>query len=178
MIGNSWYLLLSLVAVAAAISFAGCNRLAPSRETAGDKAGEVSVLYARYRAEFPDVREVGVQDLLKMQREGPITLVDARSEAERNVSMIPDAISIRDFETGTEPQPEVPIVFYCTIGYRSAEAALHYQQSGFETYNLREGILGWIHHGLSVEVNGRDTNRVHVYGKRWDLAPRGYETVW
>lgn len=178
MIGNSWCLMLFLVVVAAAISLAVHNRLTSSREVAGGKKSEVSALYEDYRVEFPEVREIRPQELVKMQQDSTVTLVDVRTEAEQKVSMIPGAIAIQDFEAATEPQSEVPIVFYCTIGYRSAEAATRYQQSGFATYNLREGILGWIYQGLSVEVNGRDTNRVHVYGKRWDLAPRGYETVW
>jgi sodium/bile acid cotransporter 7 len=44
--------------------------------------------------------------------------------------------------------------------------------------NLRGGILSWLHAGGKIYREGRETKSVHVYGRKWDLAPSEYEALW
>ena len=70
------------------------------------------------------------------------------------------------------------IVAYCTIGVRSSNFAREMAELGIEVSNLSGSILAWTHEGGALESDGRETERVHVYGPRWDLAADGYEMVW
>lgn len=83
-------------------------------------------------------------------------IVDVRSEAERQVSMIQQAMTLSELETRvhhkqpTDPNHKTRVVFYCTIGYRSGMEATHYQQNWkkthpeLECYNL-DGIVSFSH---------------------------------
>ena len=53
----------------------------------------------------------------------PVIVVDVRSKAERDVSSIPSAMSLKEYEqgiaNGSIPNNQTPVVTYCTVGYRS-----------------------------------------------------------
>lgn len=136
----------------------------------------VELMYQTYRKSFPEVRELTVSQLLKMKAEQPVVLVDVRTDAERAVSIIPGAISEADFNAQRDQFRNVPVVAYCTIGYRSglfAKAA-----SGVQIYNLAGGVLAWASAGQEFSNAGTTTRRVHVYGTKWNLLPDGYVGVW
>ena len=63
---------------------------------------------------------------------------------------------------------------YVELGYATT---IHAAQ-GITVLNLRGGILAWTHAGGSLRDRDGETRRLHVYGRKWDLAPRGYETTW
>jgi sodium/bile acid cotransporter 7 len=44
--------------------------------------------------------------------------------------------------------------------------------------NLRGGLLAWVHAGGKVYDANGETRRIHVYGRKWNLAPNGYDAVW
>jgi len=48
----------------------------------------------------------------------------------------------------------------------------------FKTFNIKGGILAWIHEGLYIVDNKGKTQKVHVYGSKWNLVPDGYKGVW
>ena len=48
---------------------------------------------------------------------------------------------------------DVPTVFYCRTGVRSAQATAFMMARGFEqTYNLRGGIMDWVRQGMPIEA--------------------------
>ncbi|GLC54207.1 hypothetical protein PLESTB_000834900 [Pleodorina starrii] len=110
-------------------------------------------------------------------------LVDVRTPAEQQVSMLPgpDAVTQREFEErGPEAFRGRRIVCYCTAGYRSGLFADKSRRShGLDTYNLRGGILAWTQAGypLTDPRDGAPTRRVHVFSKDWALQGEGYEPV-
>jgi hypothetical protein len=76
------------------------------------------------------------------------------------------------------------VVCYCTIGFRSGKFAKTLRglqrRDGkpVHVYNLEGSVLGWVHEGLPVvDSTGKPAQRLHVYGSKWDLAPRALETV-
>ncbi|MGK2955019.1 MAG: rhodanese-like domain-containing protein [Solirubrobacterales bacterium] len=50
-----------------------------------------------------------------------------------------------------ELDPDVPIVFYCRVGNRSAMAADAFGASGYDVNSLDGGIAAWIEEGKTIE---------------------------
>ena len=93
--------------------------------------------------------------------------------------MIPGAVSKEEFERDKSQYKGHVVIPYCTIGYRSGKYAEKLSGQGWDARNLRGSILAWTHAGRPlVDADGNDTKRVHVYGKKWDLAAEGYEGAW
>ena len=143
-----------------------------------EKAARVQELYAGYRDAFPEAEEMTVEEFLALQATADPVVVDVRTDPERAISMIPGAISREEFELRREELGERPVVTYCTIGYRSGLYAEELKQEGLDAYNLEGSILAWTHAGQRLEEGGRETHRVHVYGRKWNLAADDYEPVW
>lgn len=125
-----------------------------------------------------DVVEVDVEDIIA-EKAGSCVLIDVRPEAERRVSVIPGAITSEAFEANPEAFEDRQLIAYCTAGYRSGIYAQQMKSQGYEVLNLRGGILSWCQHEQPLADNdGKDTHKVHVYGKMWNLVSAPYEGVW
>jgi sodium/bile acid cotransporter 7 len=70
------------------------------------------------------------------------------------------------------------VIVYCTISYRSGILARELLARGVAVANLQGGLLGWVHAGGPVADAGGPVARMHVYGRKWDLAPLSFETVY
>lgn len=141
-----------------------------------EKLARVQEMYAGYRASFAEVPEETVAALLAERDR--VVLVDVRTPAERAVSMIPGAIPVEMLEAHPDAYRDRKVVTYCTIGYRSGLYAEKLRQRGWKVANLAGSILAWtLAHQPLVDARG-PTRRVHVYGRRWNLAGEGYEAVW
>jgi sodium/bile acid cotransporter 7 len=107
--------------------------------------------------------------------------VDVRKKEEMRVSMLPGAISEKEYTENRERFDDHVVVAYCTIGYRSgmfAEKMAGSRHPGDRVYNLRGGLLAWVLDGGKVYDGKGASRRIHVYGKRWNYPPDGYESVW
>ena len=104
--------------------------------------------------------------------------IDTRKPAEQKVSMLPGAITEKDFLDNYKSYGDHIKIAYCTISYRSGVFVENYQKNGIPVYNLRGGILAWVHAGGKVYDQTGETHRIHVYGQKWNLAPEQYEAVW
>lgn len=109
-----------------------------------------------------------------------VYLIDVRSKAERDVSMVTGAISQDDFEKlHLQPGEKkgVKIIAYCTIGYRSGTYACQLADKGWTAYNGK-GVVPWSwEEGPLLVKDGQPTKQVHVYGSTWEKAGPGYEAV-
>ncbi|GIL45193.1 hypothetical protein Vafri_2512 [Volvox africanus] len=157
--------------------------------TSRDSVSKLDKLYEGFRKKFPEVPEITVQELHGWMRaaevnEGPPpVLVDVRTLAEQQVSMIPgsNTLTQREFEErGPDAFLGRRIACYCTAGYRSGLFADKLRRRhGLDAYNLRGSILAWTQAGypLANPRDGAPTNRVHVFSKDWALQGNGYEPV-
>lgn len=100
-------------------------------------------------------------------------LLDTRSEAEYNVSHLKDA-EFLDYDTYknvdiTQYDKETPIIFYCSVGWRSQEVTEYFIENNFnKVYNLYGGIFEWSNKDLPLNsIKGEDTDSVHVFSKKW-----------
>lgn len=127
--------------------------------------------------EFPDVADVTPAEAEALYRDGKVVFVDVRKKAERSVSTLPGAIPADDYLENTDAWKNRTVVVYCTISHRSGMLAEELAARGISVRNLRGGILAWALEGYPVFDENGETRRIHVYGKKWDYAPAGYETV-
>lgn len=101
-----------------------------------------------------DFKNISVSELQQMLRAGGVRLVDVRSEAEvargyiQGAEMLPlHLLPLRL----TELNADLPTVFYCQMGGRSAQAASFATGRGFvEVYNLQGGIAAWLQADAAV----------------------------
>jgi sodium/bile acid cotransporter 7 len=146
-----------------------------------DDGGDLKIvygMYAGYKAEaFPQVADITPQAAMSLLDAGEVVFVDTRQPAESAVSMLPGAITREQFLARPAAYADKTPVFYCTIGYRSGVFARDTALKGITVYNLAGGILAWTLEGGRIFDADGETRRLHVYGKKWDYAPRGYETV-
>jgi sodium/bile acid cotransporter 7 len=154
-----------------------CNGLRSGNAPATDntRLEQIETMYAEYREDFPDVKEISPQGVADRQKSGDLVLVDVRTQEEQAVSMLPGAITAEAFAAAEETYRDKAVITYCTSGVYADEL----RQKGFDVCNLKGSLLAWTHAGLPLkDAAGQDTKRVHVYGKTWDLAAEGYEAVW
>lgn len=103
-------------------------------------------------------------------------IVDVRSQAETDVSMIPGALTQSEFEKSAHLHQGKQIIVYCTIGVRSGNYAASLNQQGWNASNYKGSILDWCAHDLPLVANGSGTNKVHTYNE-WYSAPAHYVGV-
>ena len=51
------------------------------------------------------------------------------------------------------------------------------EKEGIKIDNLSGGLLAWVLEGGKVLDNHGETKRIHVYNKKWNYLPRGYEII-
>lgn len=101
-------------------------------------------------------KNLGVAELDAMLKTGGLRLVDVRTDAEVARGKIPQGESIPLHLIPLrlhELDKNAPVVFYCQMGGRSAQAAAFAVANGFaDVYNLQGGITAWAHAGLPVSA--------------------------
>ncbi len=151
---------------------------APAQETLKLKQIEQMIAGFEKEANVPTVSVAELKVWLRGAGQLPV-LVDVRPENERKIATLPQAISLQEFTTNPARYVGRKVVSFCTIGYRSALQTAQFRELGFDAWNLRGSLLLWVHSGAEVvDASGQATRRVHVYGKKWDLLPDGYEAIY
>ncbi len=143
-----------------------------------DNKRRIEAIYEKSRAQFPGVPEVTVDELRALQSKENVVLVDVRTPAEQVVSMIPGAITAKDFQDNRQSYEGATIVTYCTVGGRSGLFAQDLHAAGKKVFNLKGAILAWTHGGGELIDAEGPTRRVHVHGRKFALVAAGYEPVW
>jgi rhodanese-related sulfurtransferase len=106
-------------------------------------------------------------------------LVDVRSSGETQISMIPGAITLKEFEA-QYPSPSFTnlkiVAVHCTIGYRSGLYSRELIKRGFSTSQVanHEGILMHTYLGQALQKKESSASElslrvfeVHTYGFPW-----------
>lgn len=92
------------------------------------------------------IPQMSVQDLQQRLADKSITLVDVRSDEEREKAAIPGALAMNaEVMDQVEAMPkDAPIAFICHTGSRSQVAAEHFRKLGFtDVSNVAGGINAW-----------------------------------
>jgi rhodanese-related sulfurtransferase len=92
-----------------------------------------------------------------LQRQGAIQLIDIREDHEWAAGRIPGARHVEMGEVAAQAdtiQRDVPVVFYCRVGGRSAMAASAFRRAGYDAYTMTGGLVEWEACGLPLEPDG------------------------
>lgn len=127
------------------------------------------------RLNYPDTPTITTDSLATWladpERPAP-QLLDARSPEEYAVSHLRGARRV-DPEAETYPALDslpknMPIVVYCSVGYRSAGVVQRLRNAGFtNAVNLKGSIFRWANEGHSVYRDGQPVQEVHPYDRLW-----------
>jgi rhodanese-related sulfurtransferase len=140
------------------------------------------VLQRRTTARFPEVRWITTDQLGRWQADTgqpqPV-LLDARTDAEFEISHLRGALPIDPYQPSIKPLEEAPktsaIVVYSSAGYRGARVASWLMQQGYSSVtNLAGGVFKWVNEGRPIfRAEGRPAALVHPYDQRWGLLVEG-----
>jgi rhodanese-related sulfurtransferase len=86
-----------------------------------------------------------------------IQLIDVRERHEHAAGRIAGDKHIELNELSSragEIDRDLPVVFYCRSGSRSAMATQAFAAAGYDAHNLDGGLLAWNGHGLPMEPPG------------------------
>ena len=168
------------IAVALVVGFTGASGAAAA-EPADAEALDARVRRAYERGVLWGLRrapEISVTEVLELEARDALLLVDARTDEERAVSVVPGSVPLAELDSELRDRPDATVVVYCTVGARSAGVTRTLRARGVEAWNLVGGVLAWAHAGRVFIHDGLPTRRVHVYGRSWNLLPDGYDAVW
>jgi sodium/bile acid cotransporter 7 len=155
-----------------------CFQILPESMAGAQKLDKIEKLYMHYKEKFPEVPDVTPREAMELTTTGKVIFIDVRGPNEQRVSRLPGAITADFFLEDPDRYRDYIKIGYCTIGYRSGIFAQELHQRGIPVYNLRGGLLAWVHAGGKVYAGAEETKRIHVYGPEWDLGPGSYEAVW
>lgn len=133
------------------------------------------VLKSSLRANFPNVRWISTEELardLANREQRPPLLLDVRTEAEWDVSHLPNA---RRVEPGASADVaaggvahDMPIVTYCAVGYRSGALANRLRSAGFTNVrNLEGSIFTWANEHRPLVRDTETARLVHPFSAWW-----------
>lgn len=143
-----------------------------------EKKRRVMAMYADYREDFELVEDIAAQEAMHLIKAPDVVFVDVREPEEQAVSMLPGAVPSEIFLAGLDHFRGRRIITYCTISYRSGKLADRLRRKNMAVVNLEGGLLAWVHAGGPLVRGNRAVNALHVYGRKWDLAPANIETVY
>ena len=174
--GPGLFRVLAPALVLALVLLGGCGQPVDD----ASRAARVAEMYMGYKSkDFPRIRDLSGSEVLALAKSRPVVLVDVREPYERAVSTLPGALSEEAFLARRAETANATVVAYCTIGYRSGMFVRSMAHLNATVYNLRGGVLGWLHAGGNLtDPTGQPSLRVHVYGSTWNLAPVRYQAVW
>jgi rhodanese-related sulfurtransferase len=149
----------------------------------GTASAGLSLWWVEQKVAFRyDVEEVRVETLAGRLKGGgaPPLLFDVRSEEEYAVSRIQGAVRV---DPGLSAKAflgrhgarirDRDLVFYCSVGERSARLAERVQEPALaagvlSVANLRGGLFRWYNEGHPVVNAQGETDAVHPYGPDWE----------
>ena len=179
MSGNKTIIFIGIAAIALITGIGLASNLVRAKALSdAQKREKVYRMYAEYKKNFPAVQDMDVQLAMELANTGKVVFVDVRPPEEQSVSRLPGAVSADDFLANPDKYNDSIKIGYCTISYRSGIFVQEMSQKGIPMYNLRAGLLAWVHSGGKVYDEAGETKRIHVYGEEWNLGPEKYEAIW
>ena len=123
------------------------------------------------RKRFPQVPQLSTDELAARMASGEqIVLLDVRRPDEYAVSHLPGAVRV---DPGAAPKlppgvdPDLPVVAYCSIGWRSSKWVEGLRGQGVDAMNLEGSIFQWVAEDRTVVRGETVVDVVHPYSRMW-----------
>lgn len=129
----------------------------------------------RIAENYPRVAAVSTEELARWLEDAGRTkpvLIDVRARGEFAVSHLPGAVwaeTEAQQRAVLDPLPaDRPVVFYCSVGWRSARAADRWRRAGrAPVLNLDGSIFQWANENRPLFRDGQAVAVVHPYDRTW-----------
>jgi rhodanese-related sulfurtransferase len=122
---------------------------------------------------FPTVKHISSEQLAqRYEKDQSMVILDIRERNEYQVSRLQHAVlapnSASALKRLKNTQKDRVIVVYCSVGWRSSEAATALQRAGYtNVMNLRGGIFTWANEKRPVFRQQQAVRQVHPFNKDW-----------
>lgn len=130
-----------------------------------------TLIKQKIRHKFPTVKQLNTEELATwLEKEASnLQLIDTRDSEEFTMSHLPHAQHIPDLETAqANLNSQLPIIAYCSVGYRSSKLVEQLQSLGYQqVWNLEGSIFQWHNEGRTLHRNGEETRLIHPYNRFW-----------
>lgn len=167
--------LASLILIAAPVHFTSLHStqlLADDPQVAVISTDDVRDLLNQQKSAEAEAKKAGRQ-----VPTADFVLVDVRSEAEMDISIIPGAIAKDEFEANRDKYAGRTVIPYCAVGGRSTTYAAKLADQGLQVKNYKGSILEWVKAELPlVTPDGEPTDRVFAFGPNHKV-PSKYKQV-
>lgn len=129
---------------------------------------------------------ITVDQLRKKENHPQLLLLDTRALEEYQVSHLKhaqwvgyDEFDIEEFKSRF-PEKDKEVIVYCSLGVRSEKVGGKLKKAGYTNIkNLFGGIFEWKNSRLPVyDLQGKETQKVHAYSKRWSQWLKNGEKVY
>lgn len=130
-----------------------------------------NMLKLMYKNTVPIVKPE--QASFEMKKDSSIVILDTREKEEYTVSHILNAKNVGydhfEIDSLKNISRNTRIIVYCSVGYRSERIGEKLLKNGYtQVNNLYGGIFEWVNNDYPVvDMNNRQTNKVHAYSKLW-----------
>ena len=157
-----WGLITAILAFAF-VTLMGQQSLSSSDLSDAAKHRKIESLYEGHKTKFPTVQDLSARQAMDLIADQKAIFIDARKPEEQRVSMLPGAVTEKEFLSNYNSYQDHVKIAYCTISYRSGVFVENFQKRCIPVYNLKGGILAWVHEGGKVYDQTGETNRIHIY---------------
>ena len=175
----SWYTTFTAAAIAICVGMTVAQeaRLV-GLVRSGRKVPEITATQLRQRQLSYEARRQQAQRYGAQEPVPDFVLVDVRTPEETQVSVIPNAMTIEQFEANSEAFRHRIVICYCTVGFRSEHYARQLRERNFNAWNFKGSILEWCAAKYPLEtLEHQTTDRVHTYSDDYKV-PAEYRAVW
>lgn len=161
------------VAGIAVIGIATAAVLFATKPWEGTSQLDLNEMIATVHDKFPDVTHLdtaGVKDIIAKQPD--VQIIDVREPDEFNASHLPGAINVPpetpDDELLSKVKADVPVIVYCSVGWRSSELAERLQAAGrTNVSNYAGSIFAWANAEQPLQSSAGTVKTVHPYDSHW-----------
>jgi rhodanese-related sulfurtransferase len=130
--------------------------------------------YTKIQKDFPAAKQISAAKFLNSYNNKEYRLLDIREPSEYAVSHLRGAVNVANTQTAMAylqaSNKDVPIIVYCSVGYRSSAVAVDLQAAGYRNvYNLKGGIFNWANESRPLFSKDKPIKQVHPYDRYWGV---------
>jgi rhodanese-related sulfurtransferase len=130
--------------------------------------------YRKIQTDFPAAKQISAAQFLSSYKNKQYRLLDIREPSEYAVSHLRGAVNVANSEMALQylqtSNKDIPIIVYCSVGYRSSAVAVDLQAEGYRNvYNLKGGIFAWANQSRPLFQKQLPVKKVHPYDRYWSV---------